>query len=264
MREKRSRNQEKPEPLFDYKLDDFDFQKPLSLCYDGIDEDTISALAESAKGEAEEFQAQSRLLDSPEVPYVPPLPISKADPLKPDLFVGHHRRMEREERRMQVQEKQQLTVMAAKIRAQKDVLMRPDWRGGIEKIVRIKDAANGAEVKKKRELALREMESFLTKFEEYNRRCNRREVKQASVDLKKKKHKTAPKETRAKSKTQPSEPELPESKDLIISIRPMAFGYMVPPRVFPPREFALPQLLITEVESYDLIDELARDNEREH
>jgi len=43
---------------------------------------------------------------------------------------------------------------------------------------------------------------------------------------------------------------------LMFTFRPCAFGYQLPPKPFPPQEFSLPPLLLSEVEAYELIDKL--------
>lgn len=266
MREKRTRSQEKHEPLFDFSSDGFDAKTPFQVNYEGVPDNIISSLAESTKKKAKQAQKQVKRMNEANVTGASSLPISKLDPMNPQIYEGHHRRMEREERRMQVQERQQLTVMASKVRTQIEMLTRGDWRSNIERIVRIQDISDTKETVRKRDLALKEMRTFLVKFDEYNRRHNRREDKSSNgAEQSRKPHHPNKASTKSKSKisTEPATHGMEDSPSdeldgTHLSIRPFAFGYMVPPRRFPFKEFELSKLLLMEVESVDLIENMRK------
>lgn len=266
MREKRARGQEKHEPLFDFPSDSFDAKTPFQVNHEGVSNYAISAVAESTKKKIKQAQKQIKQLNEFKTTEAVSLPISNQDPMSPQIYEGHHRRMEREERRMQVQERQQLTVMASKIRSQMDMLARGDWRSSIEKIVRIQDISDTKEMVRKRDLALNEMKTFLAKFDEYHRRCNRKEEKLpngAGTCTKGHFQKKSSVKSKLKYREEAVSNRMENSKiddhdGIQISIRPFAFGYMVPPRKFPSEEFQLSKLLLTEVESFDLIENMRK------
>lgn len=267
MREKRIRGQDKSAPLFDYRLDTFNPDEPFALEFSEIPSSLISAYVSAAKRQATSFARTTKLLRAAETETVTPQPISVDDPLNPDLFIGHHRRMEREERRMQLLERQQLMIAASKVKQQKEALERNDWKGHIEKIVRINNINDAEEVNCKRKLAIQEMTLFLEKFEENNRRTNRRDSKiEAKLGVRDKKKKTQPKRPpKAAAKPRPLLPgydDFKEPQKPSISIRPVAFGGMLPPRQFPPTEYCLPRLLILETNSYDLVERLRKQRQK--
>jgi len=256
MREKRIRTQEKAEPLFDYPLDSFDPDAVFVLDLDGV---PVGKLEAAAQADDKNYQRQLAI-ERAAKPSITPTAISPKDPLKPDLFIGHHRRMEREERRMQVQERQGLMTTALRLKTQKDQLVGSDWPDYIDRIVKIEDMRDQAELRRKRELAIHDMAVFLEKFDEYHRRVNRRDSKSKARPQKKTKPKPAKKPEPAPAPAPAPVPtyEAPKYPDLTLFFRPFVFGHMLPPKCFPPREFAPPPLLLREVESLDLVDALEK------
>lgn len=273
MREKRLRGQDKTEPLFEYILDSLDPNEPFTLDFSGVPASAICECAGAAKQQAARLARTAKLISasSDEKPEQDGLQPEEDDPLHPDNFIGHHRRMERDERRMQLLERQQLIAAAAKVRSQKDQLLRPDWKSQIEKIVRINDINDAYETKRKRELAIQEMTVFLEKYDENNKRACRRDSKPAQPKKKKPPPKKAapPKSARAPQPPPPKpKPALSAYADFVgpetptISIRPYAFGHMLPARQFPPVEFRPPSLMMTEIQSYDLIEKYKQERLR--
>lgn len=163
---------------------------------------------------------------------------------------------------MQLLERQQLVIAATKVRQQIETLQRSDWKTRIDKIVKINDSDDDDTVARKRDLAIKEMTIFLEKFEENNKRNNRRESK---CDHAKSENKPKKPVVKQPSKPAPKpKPLMVSYEDLLdppkptISIRPFAFGGMLPPRNFPPQDYHLPPLLILETESYDLMERLRK------
>lgn len=262
MREKRIRGQDKSEPLFDYKLDIFSPDEPFVVDASEIPSEVIAKYASGAKRQASYYARTVKLLKAPDADIPKPGNTSDADPLNPEIFIGHHRRMEREERRMQLLERQQLVLAATKVRQQIETLQRPDWRTRIDKIVKIDDDDDDEVVIRKRDLAIKEMSIFLEKFEENNKRNNRRESRSE-----KPKSDNKPKKPDAKRPSKPApkpKPMMVSYEDFLdppkptISIRPFAFGGMLPQRKFPPQDYQLPSFLILETESYDLMERLRK------
>lgn len=255
MREKR--RQDKPEPLFEYPPDEFDANEVFTADFEGVEREK---LIKEAREEEDELRPPKEV-----PPVVHAQPISRKDPLNPELFAGHHRRMEREERRMQVHERQGLMATALRLKVQREQLAGPAWIEVLHRVVRI-DSSDQAELRRKRDLAMKDMDTFLKKFDEYHRRVNRREQARPKTPSTKKSKPTISKQQAAKasksSKKKAREPYIPPTYEPpvydkpTLFFRPFVFGEMLPPRHFPFQEFELPQLLMSEVETFDLLEQL--------
>lgn len=252
MRERRLRSREakdSEELLFDYNLNAVDVDRqlavhsaPRSLLYQArekLEEYSPLTIAESKKSSQVSSNGGRRKQQQQK----------KTDPLDPSLFQGHHRRMEREERRMLSQDRLQLAIDQARVTAQKKLLLGPEWQLDILHIVRIYDPNDLNELMAKRRLALDEIDEFLRKYDVYRRKLRPQDSDKASAERNAKKRRIQ-REARAKAQVR----ESPESEPPVYcEIRPCAFGYMLPSRSFPPREFFLPPLWITEVETFRLL-----------
>lgn len=259
MRERRLRSREATDlekPLFEYDLDAVDINKQLTvhsapkplLCRARalVEEHKPSAAAESEKkNKAVENGHKKKECHE-----------SGQDPLDFTLFQGHHRRMEREERRMLAQDRLQLTIDQSRVLTQRKLLLGPEWRVDIPHIVRINDSDNYNAILTKRNLALEEIDEFLRKYDEYRRRLRPRDSEKARAERNAKKRKTNSGKARTNIPTHGSPESEPEPEPPVYcEIRPCAFGYMMPSSVFPPREFTIPRLWITEVETLRLLED---------
>lgn len=158
------------------------------------------------------------------------------DPLRPSLFRGHHRRMEKEGRRIQEIERQNLESEATVIMQQKNALMGPYWQQEIPKIVKIVKNSDVHEMKTKRRLALDEMTQFLRKFNDMETERKRRNRRESSVS----KPQPVIKKPPVKKTVRFTSPPVPHPK-VWISFGPYAFGYSIPPISAIPREFDIPE-----------------------
>lgn len=263
MREKRSRKSEQEEPIFDFCLSSLDFDEKLEVDFDGVDQSLLDEACKQARERRQLREQTFELLrkartgadEAPTAPETAPsaektVQYDPSDPLAPEGFAGHHRRMERQERHMQALEKQQFIVTVGRVKVQRALLLKDEWKDSIQGVVKIDDMSDAEELDKKRGLALDEINKFLAKYAESRARAPSAE---STVHKKKKKHKPKPAAKLAK-------PETVEEEEVILSFRPCAFGHMLPPKSFPPKEFALPALLVSEVEAYDLVDEVKEKN----
>lgn len=243
--------------LFEYDLNYFDYDAPLVL---------VGSAAPSANsprrrhhnGEVTKKEPHEALL-LPLAPNRTPeaLPESQdGDVLPISDFIGHHRRMERNEKRMQHLDLQQLMVDAEKVTAQREVLLAPHWRRDIYRIVKIDNTNDTSELERKRELALAEMGLFLSRFERLKRRERGRE-REREKDRQRSREKSTPPIAATRKASRPkkrqSAPPNPgpntSSSDnspellapLTLRIPKRAFGYPLPPRRWRPCEFDIPQ-----------------------
>lgn len=266
MREKRVKKHGQAEPLFNFD-DNFDEEQIYTF--------EIGELAFSDSELEEEDRLFKDTVAKLEAPNPPPPTFdepNKDDPLHYQQFVGHHSRMERQERRMQILERQQLQSTAIQLKLDKERLESVGWESKLPHIVELNDVNDDNELTLKRQLALKEINYFLLKYEEL---CIReRKIKSKSrggsvddkdtVNSKSKSKQKSNSKSKAKPKAKPkpkpkkveeviAEYEEPE---MLIEFRPMAFHYMLPKKLFPPKDFEISELMKTEVESYDLINEL--------
>lgn len=245
--------------LFEYDLNYFDYDAPLVL---------VGSAAPSAKssrrrhhnGEAAKLEEPKALLLPLPVNQTPePLPESHSDDVLPiSDFIGHHRRMERNEKRMQHLDLQQLMVDAEKVTAQREALLSPQWRRDIQRIAKIDNVNDTYEMERKRELALAEMSLFLSRFERFKKRERDREREKekdrersrekstppTALPRKpprpKKRQSAPPKPAPSSSSSSTTSPE-PVVQGLTLCIPKRAFGCPVPPRRWRPCEFDIPQ-----------------------
>lgn len=92
------------------------------------------------------------------------------DPLSEDHFVVYHRRMEREEKRMQSIERERSLGEVDRVLAQRGILTGPSWRNDIRYITRITDTDDETAIDFKRRLTLQEIEAYLQKYRDWKKR----------------------------------------------------------------------------------------------
>lgn len=92
------------------------------------------------------------------------------DPLNDELFGIHHRRKEREEKRMQNDEKQKNEVEVDRLERQKGQLLGPKWQSSILNLTKIVNPEDEGEMDKKRTLTLQEIDLYLNRFKEWKKK----------------------------------------------------------------------------------------------
>lgn len=250
--------------LFEYDLSYFDYDAPIVLV------GTAASRANSPRRRAHTPSISESTtpggpkhplrLPLPRVTNPEPMPVENPeDPLKPSDFIGHHRRMERNEKRMQQLDLQQLMVDAEKVTAQREALLGPHWRREVGRIVKIDNPNDIYELETKRRLALAEMGLFLDRFERFKRRERDRDREReaartpAPAPVTAKPLKSRPKNRSARLSQPAGKPAgnsngsgLPSSSPeplggLTLRIPQTAFGHSVPPRRWRPCEFDIPR-----------------------
>lgn len=100
----------------------------------------------------------------------PSRPKPTQDPLLDELYLPRHRRMERQEKRIQMIEKEKAAVELDRFMHQKNSLTGPNWKKDILSITVINDPNDDNELKLKRDLTLADINLYLVKYKSWKTR----------------------------------------------------------------------------------------------
>lgn len=233
------------EPLFDFNLDTVDIDTRIFVIQNRscLPKIQISPTTSSAK-------QKEALIDTPAEPKQIETELTP-DPMPAELYLAHHRRMEREEKRMLYQDRLKLFMDANTLTVQRAQLLSPEWRQRLPGIVRIVDIDNDRECLCKRDLAIKDIDSFLERLKWYKKVDVDNLIQNRGVDKaklakhleKKFEHKT---KTQGRLKADAALSRKATAADshhesVLSYIQPCAFGYQMAPIPRRPREFDIPE-----------------------
>lgn len=100
----------------------------------------------------------------------PKVSATARDPLPDELYIVIHRRRQREERRLQILEKDKNAMEMDRLASYLEKLQSPLWRKEISKITYIRDMNDSAELEKMKELTVKEIEAYLERYKQWRQR----------------------------------------------------------------------------------------------
>uniref|UniRef100_A0A060SWK2 ARAD1A05698p n=1 Tax=Blastobotrys adeninivorans TaxID=409370 RepID=A0A060SWK2_BLAAD len=100
----------------------------------------------------------------------PKMSATTRDPLPDELYIVIHRRRQREERRLQILEKDKNAMEMDRLASYLEKLHSPLWRKEIGKITYIRDMNDCAELDKMKELTIKEIEAYLERYKQWRQR----------------------------------------------------------------------------------------------
>lgn len=142
-----------------------DYRMPMDLIDNKVEEDNIKH-KDSTMVNAVHSTELSLYVSPMEAPRLRPT----SDPLGDELYVPHHKRMERQERRIQMIEKEKSAVELDRFMHQREALTGPNWKKDIMHITFIKDSHDEQELEWKRKLTLADIDLYLAKYKSWKSR----------------------------------------------------------------------------------------------
>jgi hypothetical protein len=95
---------------------------------------------------------------------------ASSDPLDESKYMPYHRRMEREEKRIQSIERERSLEEMDRMLAQRNILRGSSWRRDIRYITKISEDDSEASIQRKRQLTLQEIDDYLRKYRSWKKR----------------------------------------------------------------------------------------------
>ncbi|CAN6669047.1 hypothetical protein TRVA0_041S00584 [Trichomonascus vanleenenianus] len=150
---------------FDFNYVPPDYDKPLEVIREG-------GTATNGNGLTRRKSTTARHIEPFEYPkdIQPHEGPNRGDPLEDGVYVPHHRRKEREERRIQVQERDKLFLEAEKFDSQLKELQAPTWEKSLPLITAIDDVSDRNEMEVKRKLTVAEISAQLARYHDWKKR----------------------------------------------------------------------------------------------